>query len=74
MSDDDFDTSWIDDTCEAHTVPRLDPEAVTALLDLAARAAHETGDRRNAPLACFVVGWSLGAAGTSPGADVIKSA
>jgi Domain of unknown function (DUF6457) len=34
----------------------LDHAAVDALLDLARVAAHESGDRRNAPLLCYLVG------------------
>ena len=34
----------------------LSNEDVTALLDLARIAAHESGDRRNAPLLCYLVG------------------
>jgi uncharacterized protein DUF6457 len=34
----------------------LTDEEVDALLDLARIAAHESGDRRNAPLLCYLVG------------------
>ncbi len=34
----------------------LADDDVTALLDLARIAAHESGDRRNAPLLCYLVG------------------
>jgi Domain of unknown function (DUF6457) len=34
----------------------LDQAAVDQLLELARLAAHESGDRRNAPLLCFLVG------------------
>jgi len=34
----------------------LDQAAVDSLLDLARIAAHESGDRRNAPLLCYLVG------------------
>jgi hypothetical protein len=34
----------------------LDQTAVDQLLELARLAAHESGDRRNAPLLCFLVG------------------
>lgn len=33
---------------------------VAALLELARAAAHDSGDRRNAPLACFLAGIALG--------------
>lgn len=38
----------------------LTDEQVVALLDLARVAAHESGDRTNAPLACFLAGVALG--------------
>jgi uncharacterized protein DUF6457 len=34
----------------------LDDEAVTTLLELARVAAHESGERTNAPLLCYLVG------------------
>lgn len=34
----------------------LDEAAIDELLDLARVAAHESGDRRNAPLICYLVG------------------
>ena len=34
----------------------LDSDEIDALLDLARIAAHESGDRRNAPLLCHLVG------------------
>jgi hypothetical protein len=34
----------------------LDGPAADLLLDLARIAAHESGDRRNAPLLCYLVG------------------
>ena len=34
----------------------LDEDAVRDLLDLARIAAHESGDRTNAPLLCYLVG------------------
>lgn len=40
----------------------LSDEDVAALLDLARVAAHESGDRTNAPLACYLVGLALGQA------------
>lgn len=43
----------------------LDDEGVKALLDLARVAAHDSGDRTNAPLACYLVGIAIG---RTPGA------
>ena len=34
----------------------LDDRAIATLLDLAALAAHESGDRTNAPLLCYLLG------------------
>jgi len=34
----------------------LTSDEIDALLDLAGTAAHESGDRRNAPLLCHLVG------------------
>jgi hypothetical protein len=34
----------------------LDDDTRTRLLELARIAAHESGDRRNAPLLCYLVG------------------
>jgi hypothetical protein len=34
----------------------LDDEAVATLLELARVAAHESGERTNAPLLCYLVG------------------
>lgn len=38
----------------------LPAEDVTALLELARVAAHESGDRRNAPLATYLLGLARG--------------
>ena len=42
------------------TALELDEEQVRTLLDLARIAAHESGDRRNAPLLCYLVGVATG--------------
>ena len=34
----------------------IEDKDVALLLDLAGAAAHESGDRRNAPLLCYIVG------------------
>ena len=44
-----------------------DPDAQT-LLDLARIAAHESGDRTNAPLLCYLVGVVHGDGGKDVGA------
>lgn len=65
MSDDDFDSSWIDGFAIEAGVGPLTPEQVDRLLSLAGRAAHDSGDRRNAPMACFLRGLQLGRAGVT---------
>ena len=44
---------------EPATLDLTDADTV-ALLELARAAAHESGDRRNAPLVCFLAGLALG--------------
>jgi hypothetical protein len=46
---------WLDRFADALSVTRLGPTEVEALLDLARVVAHGT-ERRNAPLATFLVG------------------
>jgi hypothetical protein len=38
----------------------LDQEAIDALLELARIAAHESGERTNAPLVCYLAGLAAG--------------
>ena len=38
----------------------LDDEAAATLLELARQAAHESGERTNAPLLCYLVGRAQG--------------
>lgn len=68
-----MDLSWINGFgAETGTGP-LSEEQVDALLDLAGHGAHDSGDRRNAPLACFLVGLRAGRDGTEPTPDEIRS-
>jgi hypothetical protein len=64
MADEDFDSAWIDRFAEQAGLAPLDASQVDALLSLAGHAAHDSGDRRNAPLSCFLRGLQLGRAGT----------
>jgi len=64
MADDDFDSSWIDRFARDAGLEPLTAEQIDALLALAGHAAHDSGDRRNAPLSCFLRGLQLGRAGT----------
>ncbi|MBX7160275.1 MAG: hypothetical protein K1X95_08295 [Acidimicrobiia bacterium] len=70
---DDFDTTWLDGVAASAGVDALTPEVVEALLDAAGRAARETDDRRNAPLACFVAGLALGRRGEAVTADSVAA-
>ena len=48
-----------------------DDEAAT-LLELARVAAHESGERTNAPLLCYLVGRAQGGAGLETLADAVR--
>ncbi|MEO7837605.1 MAG: DUF6457 domain-containing protein [Acidimicrobiales bacterium] len=49
---------WLDQLADALGVPRLSPGEVEHLLDLAREVAHGT-ERRNTPLATFIVGRAI---------------
>ncbi|MEZ5238310.1 MAG: DUF6457 domain-containing protein [Microthrixaceae bacterium] len=73
MTDEPLDPYWIDRFAEQLGVDRLDEEQVEALLELAGHAAHDSGDRRNAPLSCFLTGLRLGADAAAPTPEQIRS-
>ena len=50
----------------------LAPDDVRTLLDLARVAAHDSGDRTNAPLLCYLIG--LAAAKSDVGLDTLADA
>lgn len=50
----------------------LDEEAVGALLELARLAAHESGERTNAPLLCYLVGRAQDGASLDELADAVR--
>lgn len=52
----------------------LSEQDVEALLDLARVAAHDSGDRTNAPLVCFLAGVALGRSPEVGLADVAGAA
>ena len=60
MRVDDWLTAARDVVADAAGLPReqleLDAGATATLLDLARIAAHESGERTNAPLLCYLVG------------------
>jgi len=47
---------WLTRQAEALGVPGLTDADQATLLDLARLAAHESGDRTNAPLLCYLLG------------------
>jgi hypothetical protein len=50
----------------------LSDEDAATLLELARIAAHESGERTNAPLLCYLVGRARGGAGLDSLADAVK--
>jgi len=50
----------------------LDDEAVRTLLDVARIAAHESGERTNAPLLCYLLGRAEGEAGLDELAAAVR--
>jgi len=50
----------------------LDDEAVRSLLELARIAAHESGERTNAPLLCYLVGRAQNGGSLEDLADAVR--
>ena len=50
----------------------LDDDAVRVLLDLARVAAHDSGERTNAPLLCYLVGRAQEGASLDELADAVR--
>ena len=65
-----------DSLAEASGLPtdelELTDEEVATLLDLARIAAHDSGERTNAPLLCYLVGRARGGAGLETLADAVR--
>ena len=51
----------------------LSVEDAATLLDLARIAAHDSGERTNAPLLCYLVGRARGGASLDELADAVRS-
>jgi hypothetical protein len=66
-----------DALAEAAGVPAeelvLDDEQTRTLLDLARIAAHDSGERTNAPLLCYLVGRAQGDADLATLADALRT-
>ena len=71
---------WLSDArdalAQASGVPaerlELDGEAVRELLELARVAAHDSGERTNAPLLCYLVGRAQDGASLDELADAVR--
>jgi len=50
----------------------LSDEDAATLLDLARIAAHDSGERTNAPLLCYLIGMARGGAGLETLADAVR--
>jgi hypothetical protein len=50
----------------------LSDEDAATLLDLASTAAHDSGERTNAPLLCYLVGRARGGADLDTLADAVR--
>jgi hypothetical protein len=72
--------SWLTDARDALAAAagvrpdelELTDEEATTLLDLARIAAHESGERTNAPLLCYLVGRAQGHADLASLADAVR--
>jgi hypothetical protein len=50
----------------------IDDDAAATLLDLARIAAHDSSERTNAPLLCYLIGRAEGAASLEQLADAVR--
>jgi Domain of unknown function (DUF6457) len=72
--------AWLEDArsavAAAAGVPaselELSDEEASTLLDLARIAAHDSGERTNAPLLCYLVGRAQGSASLNDLADAVR--
>ena len=64
---------WLAARARALGVDDLTPEQVSQLLNLAGDAAHESGQRTNAPLLCYLVGRAQGERSLDELLEIVKS-
>ena len=64
---------WLAARADALGVEGLTPEEISLLLNLAGDAAHESGQRTNAPLLCYLVGRAQGARSLHELVEIAKS-
>ena len=73
--------AWLEDARDAvaaaagvaSSALELSDEDAATLLDLARIAAHDSGERTNAPLLCYLVGRAQGGASLDDLADAVRS-
>jgi hypothetical protein len=74
--------AWLRDARDALAVTagvppeqlELDDEETRTLLDLARIAAHDSGERTNAPLLCYLIGLARGGAELDQLAEAVRQA
>jgi hypothetical protein len=64
---------WLAARADALGVDGLTPEEISVLLNLAGDAAHESGQRTNAPLLCYLVGRAQGERSLRELVELVKS-
>jgi hypothetical protein len=64
---------WISKRAEALGAGELSDAEQTTILDIARIAAHESGDRTNAPLLCYLLGRAQGEKSLGELAEIVRS-
>jgi Domain of unknown function (DUF6457) len=64
---------WIATRAAALGAPELSDAEQETILDLARIAAHESGDRTNAPLLCYLLGRAQGDKSLDEIAEIVRS-
>ena len=64
---------WLAARARALGVDDLSPEEISQLLNLAGDAAHESGQRTNAPLLCYLVGRAQGRRSLDEILEIVRS-
>lgn len=64
---------WITRRAQALGAGELSEDEQTTLLDLARSAAHDSGDRTNAPLLCYLLGRAQGEKSLDELAEIVRS-
>jgi Domain of unknown function (DUF6457) len=64
---------WLAERARALGVDDLTSDEISVLLNLAGDAAHESGQRTNAPLLCYLVGRAQGERSLAELAEIVRS-